>query len=1015
MKFKGCLPVQTLATVCFSLFIFISSCRLTPASTDTLISENENNDGRNDDITGAAAYELNMLKDPATGKIPDGIREKELAQAQDIYQKQSLINNPLLSNAYSFEGPNNLGGRTRTIAYDVRYNGSSNQIILAGGISGGVYKSIDNGATWVRKSPTGQHFSVTSIAQDPRTGHEDTWYYSTGESLGNSTGAAGAFYTGNGIYKSTDNGESWTRLANSNPTPLESFSTPEDLISKVAVNPVNGDVYMACVSAIKRSQDGGTTWSTVLSGTLTNSTQMTDIVITSTGGRLYAAFAGTNSIGADGVWTSTTGNSASWTRIAGPGGTPVGWNANAAYGRVVLAIAPSNENLVYALYWNNVTNTCPATSPEAELFLWDQSITTWVDRSANLPDEAGCSIGNDPFAAQGGYDLVVTVKPDDANTVFIGGSNIYRSTDGFATTGNTTRIGGYASSAGYALYTNSHSDIHAIVFQPGSTVTMLCGDDGGIQRTTNNLAATVAWTQINSGYKTYQYYYVALDPRSGNNKVMGGAQDNGTTRNIGGTGTSFENAFGGDGVSVGLSDLIAGNTFEYCGTQSGFIYRRNSTTSLGSATDITPTGKGNSGLFVTLFYLDPDNTQNLYYANNNSLYRTVSASTVAAASWTNMTGTGTAVNVANQISALATTRGTYSAGTASLFIGTTNSKIYRLDDPANAAAGTAPVDISGAGFPASAYISSIAVNPRHDDTVLVTFSNYGVTSVFWTGNANSATPTWQNVEGNLTLPSFRSSAIVIKNFVAEYYVGTSSGLYGTTIDGASPGTTSWAQEGASDMGNAVVTSLSLRTADNKLLIGTHGYGMWSSVISNPLPITLLDFNGKLQGNDVALEWSTSAEYNSKEFQIEKSVDGINYSPLGTINAAGTSTVLKSYNYIDRSATEINYYRLKLVDKDGLAKQSNVVVVKNQGLKQGITILNNPFANQINIRFAKMPKGKVVLRLIDISGKQIAVNENYQASSAILSFDNFNQNLSRGIYILQAETEGKIYSAKLMKQ
>jgi hypothetical protein len=186
-------------------------------------------------------------------------------------------------------------------------------------------------------------------------------------------------------------------------------------------------------------------------------------------------------------------------------------------------------------------------------------------------------------------------------------------------------------------------------------------------------------------------------------------------------------------------------------------------------------------------------------------------------------------------------------------------------------------------------------------------------------------------------------------------------------------------------------------------------------ISNPLPITLLDFNGKLQGNDVALEWSTSAEYNSKEFQIEKSVDGINYSPLGTINAAGTSTVLKSYNYIDRSATEINYYRLKLVDKDGLAKQSNVVVVKNQGLKQGITILNNPFANQINIRFAKMPKGKVVLRLIDISGKQIAVNENYQASSAILSFDNFNQNLSRGIYILQAETEGKIYSAKLMKQ
>src|SRR5207244_2289616 len=111
--------------------------------------------------------------------------------------------------------------------------------------------------------------------------------------------------------------------------------------------------------------------------------------------------------------------------------------------------------------------------------------------SSTLPDEPGCLKGNDPFAVQGGYDLVVAVKPDDPTTVFIGGTNIYRST----TSGTSwARIGGYNSPASYALYLNSHSDIHSIVFQPTSSTIMLCGNDGGIQRTTDDLAGTVVWT-----------------------------------------------------------------------------------------------------------------------------------------------------------------------------------------------------------------------------------------------------------------------------------------------------------------------------------------------------------------------------------------------------------------------------------------------------------------------------------------------------------------------------------------
>jgi hypothetical protein len=779
-----------------------------------------------DDLAGALEFEFNMTKDPALGKIPEGVFEAERQQAKEVVDMQRGLQTEALG-SYTFLGPNNLGGRTRSVAYDVRYDGAANRIILACGVSGGVYKSTDDGANWVRKSPTGEHFSCTSLAQDPRPGSQDTWYYSVGETLGNSASlGSAAFYLGNGVYKSVNNGETWSRLTASNTGVLEAFDDTRDLITKVVVDPTTGHVYMAGLASIWQSTNGGTAWTSVLSGTANNTGQTTDIVVTSTG-RLYAAFAGFNTSTVDGVWTSPSGGTGTWTQIAGTGngGSPLGWNGDSAYGRVVLGLAPSNQNIVYALYYAGDSNCAAVAAPEAELFRWDQGATAWTNLSATLPNEAGCSNGNDPFAVQGGYDLVVAVKPDDPATIFIGGTNIYRSTNTGAT---WTRMGGYAGPTGYAQYANSHSDIHALVFQPGSTTTMLSGNDGGIQRTTNNLAANVAWTPINSGYRTYQYYYAVNDPRSGNTKVLGGAQDNGTTRNIGGVGSSFESVLSGDGVSVGLTDLIGGVQFEYVGFQNGTIIRRLSTLGAGFGTDITPNGEDGTGLFVTLFKIDPDNTQRLYYANDNFLYRTTSASTVTPLTWTQMTGVGTAVGAAD-ISAIALTRGTYSAATSSLFFGTSNGRVFRLDDPTGVAAATAPVNITGAGFPANAYVSSIAVHPTNDDIALVTFSNYGVTSVFWTGNANVAIPTWLNVENNLTLPSFRSAAIVSNPPDVQYLVGTSAGLYGASNISA-VNLPNWTQEGPNELGNVVVSSVDLRASDNKLLVGTHGYGMWSSTI-----------------------------------------------------------------------------------------------------------------------------------------------------------------------------------------
>lgn len=996
-------PSKSIFYFLFLVFFSLNGCKNKENIQDAEAISNLQNDDPSADFDEAMLYEFNMIKNPTTGKIPVGSFEAEKEQASNIYRSQ-ILSNRTTANSYSFQGPENLGGRTRSIVYDVRYNGTTNRTVFAAGVSGGIYKSNDDGASWTRKSPTSQHYSCTSIAQDTRAGFQDTWYYSTGESSGNSAGTTGAFYSGDGIYKSSDNGETWTRLANSNTTALETFSTAADFISKVIVDPTNGNVYAACLAAIRRSVDGGVTWASVLNGTLASTNQITDVVVTSAG-ILYASFAGTtNLVGFDGVWTSTSGDVSSWTRIAF-GGTPVGWNNNGAYGRVVLGIAPSNENILYALYSTSASAACPGATAEADLFRYDRAITTWTDLSATLPDEPGCLSGNDPFAVQGGYDLVVAVKPDDPNTIFIGGTNIYRSTNTGAT---WTRIGGYVSASSYGLYANSHPDIHAITFEPGVPTSMFCGNDGGVQKTINNLAATVAWTQNNNGFRTYQYYYVDIDPRTGNNKVIGGAQDNGTTRNTGGTGNAFESVFSGDGVSVGLSNIISGSQFEYVGSQLGSISRRNSTSGPNFGTNIKPTGSG-SGLFVTLFKLDPDNTENLYYANANSLYRTTSASTVTTTTWTNLTGIGTSVGAGLNITAITPTRGAYNPSRSSLFLGTSNGRVFRLDDPVNAAAAATPVNISGA-FGAG-NVSSIAVNPRNADTVLVTLSNYEITSVFWTGNATSATPTWTSVEGALTLPSYRSSAIAITQFGVEYYVGTSVGLYSSI---GLPGTTNWVQEGAADIGNAVVSDLDLRTSDNNLLVGTHGYGMWKSSTLTVLPISLLSFSGSLQKDNITVQWATSSESNSKQFELEKSFDGVNFRTIATIAAAGNSSSIKNYSYQDKEVpAEKNYYRLKSVDIDGRSTRSNVILVKFEGATQGLVIMGNPFRESILIRFVKLPVGKIDIRLIDRAGRVVARQQATSPAQQLLF--KTPANIAAGLYQLEVIIAGVKYSSTVLKQ
>jgi hypothetical protein len=190
----------------------------------------------------------------------------------------------------------------------------------------------------------------------------------------------------------------------------------------------------------------------------------------------------------------------------------------------------------------------------------------------------------------------------------------------------------------------------------------------------------------------------------------------------------------------------------------------------------------------------------------------------------------TGTNIA--IRALAFTWGPYHSG-HSLYIGTTNAKVFRLDDPRNTLATTTPADITPPGMTGN--VQNIAVNPNDDNEIIAIVTNYGATSIWWTNNAKAVTPTWLNAEGNLTLPSIRSCAIVTKkdaagNPITEYYVGTAVGLYSTT--NIASGAVTWQREGGALLNYAVIQSIAYRPVDNVLLLGTHGNGMYYTIIGN---------------------------------------------------------------------------------------------------------------------------------------------------------------------------------------
>lgn len=777
---------------------------------------------RKDDPQARDDYARMRLADPATGEIPVDIHrlERGFAERLPVWERGSALAEAgaglrkASSLAWQWRGPTNIGGRTRAVALDV--TDPSANTMLAGGISGGMWRTIDGGNTWELTTGSTQLHSVSTVAQDTRAGHTDTWYYGTGELRGNSAAASGAAYRGDGIFKSTDGGLTWSPLPSTSTQTPQSFDQDFDYVWRIVVDPTNAtedEVYAATYGGIYRSLDGGTSWSFVL-GSPSVRADYTDLIITSTG-VLYATLSSDG--GQKGVFRSPDG--VNWTDITPPG--------ISTFGRIVVAAAPSNEDIVYALVADqdeSVNGTDYHGFHRYTYLSGDGSGAggTWVDRSANiqgLPDQNGP--GNWDFQGYGGYCQMIGIKPDDPDVVFVGGVHLVRSTDGFATGSNTDWVGGWT-------YTNHHADLHWMFFHPTDPNVAFTGSDGGVHRTSDAMASTVSWDSWNNGYRTSQFYTVAIDENDpGNDIVIGGMQDNGTwwTNTTSGS-VDWIEQLGGDGSFCVVADASGLTGTYYFSVQNGIIYRF-TVSSLGgwqTWTRVDPATAGNY-LFINPFVADPADTRILYVATSNGVWRNDDATVIPL--WQDTATSINWVHVTSQpasttIGALEVARD----GSRSLFFGTRTGQVYELPSAHTASAGSSPVLLNGGSAMPSGYVSSIATDPSDSDRMLVGISSYNVVNLWYTDDRGA---TWTAVEGNLggtNSPSVRDVAMIQAPGAAELFLAaTSTGLYSTFhLDGAD---TIWRRESDDLVGTVVVDMLKVRPSDSLVVVGTHGKGVYS--------------------------------------------------------------------------------------------------------------------------------------------------------------------------------------------
>ncbi|MEO6541904.1 MAG: T9SS type A sorting domain-containing protein [Ferruginibacter sp.] len=205
-----------------------------------------------------------------------------------------------------------------------------------------------------------------------------------------------------------------------------------------------------------------------------------------------------------------------------------------------------------------------------------------------------------------------------------------------------------------------------------------------------------------------------------------------------------------------------------------------------------------------------------------------------------------------------------------------------------------------------------------------------------------------------------------------------------------------------------------------LLAGNNGIGkaflFQGNLCAIVLPVTMSEFTAIYYDGVSHLSWTTSQESNSSHFEIERSIDGINYTRVGTVTAAGNSSNERNYVFNDvHPVSGINYYRFKMMDKDGRSVYSNIktvnVTIKGNTLA---AIYPSPFIDKVNIVIANETASKAEVVIFDNAGK-LVIKHTVGINKGIntIRVENLGK-LAKGFYIIKVSLDQNVFTQKLVK-
>ncbi|MGX7668813.1 VPS10 domain-containing protein [Flavobacterium pedocola] len=704
-------------------------------------------------------------------------------------------------------------GRVASIAF----HPTQPNTLFVGAPAGGLWKSTDNGYTWTEYSIGLTRLGVSSIVVHPT--NPDIIYVGTGDrDAGDSPGY--------GVWRSTDGGQTWSP---------RNTGMGNRTINEIIMSPVDPNILLAAGSnnIVYRSTDGGANW--LASAGLTVNPK--DIAFHPTNSSIVYA-SGTK------FFKSTNGG-ANWAEVTS--GVPAGTD------RIALAVSPNQPNWVYLLAGGGSGLV---------------GIYKSIDSGANFatqttgPNILGYATNGSDTASQAWYDLAIAADPTNANIIYTGGVNLWKSLDGGVT---MSCVSYWVSSSGGI--DGVHADQHVLEFSP-HTNAVYNGNDGGLYYTTDG---GVKWNEISSGLGIAQIYKIGVSQQKFD-LVINGYQDNGSAM---GRGSNFVTVRGGDGMECAIDPT--NDNYIYAEAYNGSISRSTNggASFSGIAGSITE-----GGPWVTPYKLDPNNS-NTMLAGFVNIWRNTDVR---------------ATNVWTQISAFAGT-----STVVDLAIAPSNSNVvyvsrngtnrfYKSSDAL--AASPTWTDLT-ASLPVTSTPKDIEIDPTNPNIVYVAIGN----KIYKTTNGGTS---WADFSGTLPAISLNTIAIDKSSPISAMYVGMDVGVYyrDSTMS-------NWISY-STGLSNLEITELEIHynttECNSKLYAATYGQGLWVSDLKDPgsvAPIACFDIKNTSgctdavfpltdNSNNTPTSWLWSIT--PATFSFANSTTATSQNPQVLFNASGSYTI-----------------------------------------------------------------------------------------------------------------------------